>query len=171
MCESLRPSLYSLFFFFNDTATTEIYTLSLHDALPISPRGVHLVKTKSARLGSVPFPRSRHRDEKPVTANPTKSAVTNCDARNSFRIRFYENCRVTSFKPRIFLFPRRALSLLFSLFAPRAFRNSLPLKGIRTLSKNSRWYVVSSRSGTHIRPRIHLFFNHLNYGHFATPFF
>src|SRR5256885_10935666 len=29
-------SLYVLFFFFNDTATTEIYTLSLHDALPIS---------------------------------------------------------------------------------------------------------------------------------------
>src|SRR5438067_5113625 len=27
-----------LFFFFNDTATTEIYTLSLHDALPIWPR-------------------------------------------------------------------------------------------------------------------------------------
>src|SRR3712207_9490970 len=30
------------FFFFNDTATTEIYTLSLHDALPIS-RGLRLV--------------------------------------------------------------------------------------------------------------------------------
>src|SRR6266487_7137301 len=29
----------SSFFFFNDTATTEIYTLSLHDALPISPGG------------------------------------------------------------------------------------------------------------------------------------
>ena len=29
-----------LFFFFNDTATTEIYTLSLHDALPISTLGV-----------------------------------------------------------------------------------------------------------------------------------
>src|SRR2546422_11766031 len=27
--------LYFFFFFFNDTATTEIYTLSLHDALPI----------------------------------------------------------------------------------------------------------------------------------------
>src|SRR2546425_1326003 len=27
-----------MFFFFNDTATTEIYTLSLHDALPISDR-------------------------------------------------------------------------------------------------------------------------------------
>src|SRR2546429_9727253 len=32
-----RPTYYGniLFFFFNDTATTEIYTLSLHDALPI----------------------------------------------------------------------------------------------------------------------------------------
>src|SRR2546422_2544561 len=29
----------SFFFFFNDTATTEIYTLSLHDALPISAYG------------------------------------------------------------------------------------------------------------------------------------
>src|SRR6266536_56939 len=31
--------LFSFFFFFNDTATTEIYTLSLHDALPISSTG------------------------------------------------------------------------------------------------------------------------------------
>src|SRR2546430_3988940 len=31
----IRPPLCSFFFFFNDTATTEIYTLSLHDALPI----------------------------------------------------------------------------------------------------------------------------------------
>src|SRR5256885_8788144 len=29
-------SVFLFFFFFNDTATTEIYTLSLHDALPIS---------------------------------------------------------------------------------------------------------------------------------------
>src|SRR2546422_8368633 len=34
-------STVSFFFFFNDTATTEIYTLSLHDALPISS-GTHL---------------------------------------------------------------------------------------------------------------------------------
>src|SRR2546425_10841611 len=32
----MRASVVLLFFFFNDTATTEIYTLSLHDALPIS---------------------------------------------------------------------------------------------------------------------------------------
>src|SRR5260221_13170073 len=30
---------FFFFFFFNDTATTEIYTLSLHDALPISAPG------------------------------------------------------------------------------------------------------------------------------------
>src|SRR5256885_8120263 len=40
------PPIILFFFFFNDTATTEIYTLSLHDALPISDRkegfkGIH----------------------------------------------------------------------------------------------------------------------------------
>src|SRR5438309_10260705 len=35
---SLRLILSFTFFFFNDTATTEIYTLSLHDALPILDR-------------------------------------------------------------------------------------------------------------------------------------
>src|SRR5256885_808637 len=34
------PPPYIYFFFFNDTATTEIYTLSLHDALPISDFGL-----------------------------------------------------------------------------------------------------------------------------------
>src|SRR6202011_2850885 len=43
---SSSPRLY-LFFFFNDTATTEIYTLSLHDALPISGERV-LVTTPGA---------------------------------------------------------------------------------------------------------------------------
>src|SRR6266511_2638645 len=35
VCECMRFELGTSFFFFNDTATTEIYTLSLHDALPI----------------------------------------------------------------------------------------------------------------------------------------
>src|SRR5260370_3692431 len=35
----LHNNILSPFFFFNDTATTEIYTLSLHDALPIFQRG------------------------------------------------------------------------------------------------------------------------------------
>src|SRR5215203_6220122 len=42
---------YIFFFFFNDTATTEIYTLSLHDALPISSdQGVEI---GAAFLGQV----------------------------------------------------------------------------------------------------------------------
>src|SRR3989442_9779554 len=35
-CQHPQISRFFFFFFFNDTATTEIYTLSLHDALPIS---------------------------------------------------------------------------------------------------------------------------------------
>src|SRR5712664_4997972 len=37
----------SCFFFFNDTATTEIYTLSLHDALPISSRSPTMPNARS----------------------------------------------------------------------------------------------------------------------------
>src|SRR3712207_9192932 len=36
-CDVMQVKEEYVFFFFNDTATTEIYTLSLHDALPISP--------------------------------------------------------------------------------------------------------------------------------------
>src|SRR2546429_4968110 len=52
-----RPAIY-IFFFFNDTATTEIYTLSLHDALPISLPAksmicaVQSVTLKSGEAGS-----------------------------------------------------------------------------------------------------------------------
>src|SRR2546427_7738089 len=37
-----------LFFFFNDTATTEIYTLSLHDALPILEAALHPAAVEAA---------------------------------------------------------------------------------------------------------------------------
>src|SRR5256885_15333097 len=40
-CKNTDPLVFSFFFFFfNDTATTEIYTLSLHDALPIFVRAI-----------------------------------------------------------------------------------------------------------------------------------
>src|SRR5438552_18954273 len=45
---SFTPFFFFFFFFFNDTATTEIYTLSLHDALPISSPGTR-VRTAPAR--------------------------------------------------------------------------------------------------------------------------
>ena len=83
----------------------------------------------------------RHRDENHVTATLLDSALTNCDARNSFRMRFYENCRVSL-----------TLSPLFSLFAQRVFHNSFALKRFRTLSRNSRVWPNSGHSGTHPSP-------------------
>src|SRR3712207_7068399 len=40
-------------FFFNDTATTEIYTLSLHDALPIFQHQERMLDQKGTQLGDV----------------------------------------------------------------------------------------------------------------------
>src|SRR3712207_9344689 len=48
--------LCKLFFFFNDTATTEIYTLSLHDALPISLTKSAKWERKPARGASTAGP-------------------------------------------------------------------------------------------------------------------
>src|SRR5258708_16620315 len=48
----LRRARLRIFFFFNDTATTEIYTLSLHDALPISHTPAPTVSTRPAITGS-----------------------------------------------------------------------------------------------------------------------
>src|SRR2546427_11024587 len=56
---ALLSPLYS-FFFFNDTATTEIYTLSLHDALPISPPFRQISRPPNSRT-STPARRSRVR--------------------------------------------------------------------------------------------------------------
>src|SRR5438034_10045022 len=54
----LSTSFYSFFvFFFNDTATTEIYTLSLHDALPIYTRDCRCGASKSGQS----LPRQRRR--------------------------------------------------------------------------------------------------------------
>src|SRR2546422_10121319 len=59
---SLLPSPSHFFFFFNDTATTEIYTLSLHDALPISTR-LRSPRPRDSRTPAVaprpPGPRDR----------------------------------------------------------------------------------------------------------------
>src|SRR2546422_5208367 len=59
--------MYCFFFFFNDTATTEIYTLSLHDALPISrtqPRRAtagYSARTTSGRTATRRQPTRRDR--------------------------------------------------------------------------------------------------------------
>src|SRR3712207_6978917 len=53
------------FFFFNDTATTEIYTLSLHDALPICARSVPSSRTWATtepRAGSTNWGRNARKN-------------------------------------------------------------------------------------------------------------
>src|SRR5258707_4251093 len=55
-----------MFFFFNDTATTEIYTLSLHDALPIyRPR-------LRDQIGDAPIAAVRHLGDHGIAVEPEK---------------------------------------------------------------------------------------------------
>src|SRR2546430_16226876 len=58
---NLKSIYLMLFFFFNDTATTEIYTLSLHDALPISPAVPARPSPAAPLRAARPFDRGRPR--------------------------------------------------------------------------------------------------------------
>src|SRR2546430_6327810 len=82
----IRSAPLYFFFFFNDTATTEIYTLSLHDALPISVsrqqdpararrlRGDHTPEA-CAFLSACPG-QSRNRDRKSTRLNSSHSQIS-----------------------------------------------------------------------------------------------
>src|SRR2546427_896444 len=61
------------FFFFNDTATTEIYTLSLHDALPISA-GLRLPKPAPVEIRAVSP--AYFRDRKSTRLNSSHSQIS-----------------------------------------------------------------------------------------------
>src|SRR5260221_3757029 len=67
------------FFFFNDTATTEIYTLSLHDALPISrparPSSRSWRSPPSSTRNAAPNSPSRTRDTSPSRVSRTATAT------------------------------------------------------------------------------------------------
>src|SRR3712207_7542883 len=78
-----------MFFFFNDTATTEIYTLSLHDALPISglgaqrppagvPREMRLTRV-SAQADALP-------NRRPSVAGLRRAQATEARDRKSTRL-------------------------------------------------------------------------------------
>src|SRR3989441_12496745 len=80
----LPCTLLFFFFFFNDTATTEIYTLSLHDALPISAQHGHAARRARASDavqgqgaapgeragGALELPRAPGRRRAPVRGDP-----------------------------------------------------------------------------------------------------
>src|SRR5438552_8019776 len=74
---ALLSSIY--FFFFNDTSTTEIYTLSLHDALPIcrfwsGPGGLHKRSTRSSCHSL--FPVSASSDRKSTRLNSSHQIIS-----------------------------------------------------------------------------------------------
>src|SRR5256885_6357804 len=62
------------FFFFNDTATTEIYTLSLHDALPICRSRTACCRSRCS--GSCHRPRTVHRDRKSTRLNSSHLVIS-----------------------------------------------------------------------------------------------
>src|SRR2546430_11485375 len=75
------------FFFFNDTATTEIYTLSLHDALPISnhcaktgrrktPRALRSARSLTPFAASAFTFRAARRDRKSTRLNSSHSQIS-----------------------------------------------------------------------------------------------
>src|SRR5215471_20971496 len=70
-CVIVSGVIVSVFFFFNDTATTEIYTLSLHDALPIAP-------SSTTCEPPAPRPRRSHstRDRKSTRLNSSHVEIS-----------------------------------------------------------------------------------------------
>src|SRR2546426_4187633 len=87
LCSLLGPLSAVLSFFFNDTATTEIYTLSLHDALPISsgPTCIFQLAANSSlltrprgrpRRGAVSLRGTRARDRKSTRLNSSHLVIS-----------------------------------------------------------------------------------------------
>src|SRR3712207_9125422 len=86
---SVRQQRSTKFFFFNDTATTEIYTLSLHDALPIlltrASEFFFAVASRSNRAGAAPSSR------RPAM---TRSRVRSEEHTSELQSRQYLVCRL-----------------------------------------------------------------------------
>src|SRR2546425_12530828 len=90
VCSSALHSPLVSFFFFNDTATTEIYTLSLHDALPISraaPSTPCRARARQARRGRPTLRRPLPWGPTPVAArsrpSPSRDTTGLYDAHSS----------------------------------------------------------------------------------------
>src|SRR2546422_8584927 len=100
----MRPHLPRvLFFFFNDTATTEIYTLSLHDALPISPENTRTISAMASATPSIkpnaltlsPMVPTRNAGNKPCTSSDEKSISKRSEEHTSeLQSRLHLVCRL-----------------------------------------------------------------------------
>src|SRR3712207_9567256 len=82
-----------IFFFFNDTATTEIYTLSLHDALPIYPRVHGLAMDADELCGpalgqALPLDQEQSPAPRPLLRRPDRKStrLNSSHANNSYAV-------------------------------------------------------------------------------------
>jgi hypothetical protein len=117
----------------NITALSSL--LATHtDFTPVSPVFVTHTKTagvytNNSHSGTRSLP---SRDQEPLSVNTLESAFTNCDARNSFRMRIYKNCRVS------LLFPSKNLKRYLKIRSRRClFVPSLPLYFLTSLLRPS----------------------------------
>src|SRR3712207_8045755 len=93
-----------IFFFFNDAATTEIYTLSLHDALPISPhKGVPIpVRGTCGRARGVSYAPRRDRTPAALRHPPWRVLAPRSEEHTSeLQSRQYLVCRLLLEKKNI----------------------------------------------------------------------
>src|SRR3712207_8451669 len=82
-----------MFFFFNDTATTEIYTLSLHDALPISVHK-HLTNLQEKGFIKRAWNRSRSVEMVPAVTGGRSVGVRSEEHTAELQSRQYLVCRL-----------------------------------------------------------------------------
>src|SRR3712207_8165784 len=88
-------------FFFNDTATTEIYTLSLHDALPILPPGCGCRRATLAG-GTVPWPSRPEELPRPRRCHPGPPWRSE-EHTSELQSRQYLVCRLLLEKKKIYM--------------------------------------------------------------------
>src|SRR3712207_9113862 len=90
----MRDLLLCSFFFFNDTATTEIYTLSLHDALPI----LFFAATRPERTSALVLGNASARfvaaDDYPIGFAPDRAEARSEEHTSELQSRQYLVCRL-----------------------------------------------------------------------------
>src|SRR2546428_6098307 len=94
----------SFFFFFNDTATTEIYTLSLHDALPISRHGPARGRGRGLEVASARVPRSAADRDRVVAGRRSEEHTSELQSRSDLVCRLLLEKKKTTAPPT----PRRS---------------------------------------------------------------
>src|SRR2546429_4795357 len=94
-CTVSYVSFVFYFFFFNDTATTEIYTLSLHDALPISNEPPDPGSAAPSSLQTIPS----HTTTTSATSQPSRSE----EHTSELQSRLHLVCRLLLEKKKITL--------------------------------------------------------------------